>query len=461
MRPIRVCAALWVALCVISCGTGAAPGDETAGDDPDPVFTVEERARLMALAPDTLPHPDDASNQYADSEEAAALGQRLFFDASFSGVLWDGDNSLPNSGSLGSVGETGKVSCASCHVPSGAFADNRSMGNSTHSVSLGAGWTLRRSPSLLDVAAARMIMWDGHRDSLFSQVFGPIESNNEMNSSRLFVAEQIFAKHRTEYEAIFGPMPPLDDPARFPPLTPETTGCQKIGVGPGDFECHGMPGDGAEFDGMAPADQDAVTRVVVNAGKAIGAYERLLSCGQGRFDAWAHGEESAMSRAEQRGAALFVGRAKCVDCHEGPFFSDQKFHNTGLLPKPVAVVILDADDNGAIDGLAGALSDPLNTKSAWSDGDDGRLPASVGPGMLGAFRTPTLRCVAKRPSFMHTGQMQTLEEVVDFFAAGGHAHGYPGTKEIAPLDLSEREKSELATFLRALDGPGPPQKLLQ
>ena len=48
-------------------------------------------------------------------------------------------------------------------------------------------------------------------DTLFNQVFGPFESVVEMNSSRLFVAQQTFRVHRAEYEAIFGPMPPLDD----------------------------------------------------------------------------------------------------------------------------------------------------------------------------------------------------------------------------------------------------------
>ena len=53
--------------------------------------------------------------------------------------------------------------------------------------------------------------------------------------------------------------------------------------------------------------------------------------------------------------------------------------------------------------------------------------------MNGAFRTPILRCVAQRPSFMHTGQLATLAEVVAFFARGGDPFGYPGTSEIARL----------------------------
>jgi cytochrome c peroxidase len=295
-------------------------------------------------------------------------------------------------------------------------------------------------------------------------VFGPIESAAEMNSSRLFVAQQVFALYRDEYEAIFGPMPPLDDADRFPPLSAELTGCTPLnGQAPlqCDGEVHGSPGDGAEFDAMTPDDQDAVTRVVVNVGKAIGAYERLLSCGAGRFDAWIHGDDTATDNAEKRGAKLFIGKGKCIDCHDGPFMSDQQFHNVGLVPTLVAASFIDADDHGAIVGLAAAQDDPLNTRGAFSDGDDDRLPATLDPSLDGTFRTPMLRCVAMRPSFFHTGQALGLPPVIDFFDRGGDLPGgYPGTSEIAALGLTAQEKSDLVAFLRALDGPGPDASLL-
>jgi cytochrome c peroxidase len=75
--------------------------------------------------------------------------------------------------------------------------------------------------------------------------------------------------------------------------------------------------------------------------------------------------------------------------------------------------------------------------------------------MLGALRTPTLRCVAKRPSFMHTGQMQALEQVIDFLSAGGDPHGFVGKNELLPLALGPGDKSDLVAFLRALDGANP------
>lgn len=448
----KVASSAAVALVVLggvlgACGsTGDAPSL-----DPNAVnFTEAERASMATLAPATLPGaPVDVTNKYGDLPAAAALGEKLFFDPGFSGVLWEGDNDGGPT-ALGKLGDTGKVACAGCHQPEAAFADARSLG---HAVSLAAGWTLRRSPSLYDVSEAKLLMWDGRRDSLFSQVFGPIEARNEMNSSRLFVAERVFAEYRAEYESIFGALPPLDDARRFPALGPATTGCKGAGTSP--KECHGMPGDGAEYDGMAEADRDAVTLVVVNFGKAVAAFERTLRCGPGRFDAFVHGDASALTAAEQRGLRVFLGKGNCVGCHSGPFFSDQKFHDVGLHAVTVATTIIDPDDQGASVGLASALADPINSKSKWSDGDDGRLPASVDPSMLGALRTPTLRCAAMRPSFMHTGQLHTLEDVVEFFAKGGDAHGFAGKNELAPLALDEGEKRDLVAFLRALDGTAP------
>ncbi len=426
-----------------------------AGADPAPTFTPAEWSALQALSPSTLPSaPADVTNAYADSAAAAALGQKIFFDPGFSGPLLDTDND-GSSESLGMAGQTGRVACAGCHLPSGDFSDTRSF---QRQISLGAGWGRRRAPSLLDVGQARLLMWDGRRDALYNQPFGPLESVVEMNSSRLYMSEQLFARYRAEYEAVFGPMPPLGDTTQFPTLAATLTGCQPGNPTDPQPTCdgtfHGAPGDHAEYDGMTPANQTAVTRVVVNAGKALGAFERELTCGAGPFDAWMHGG-TAPSRAAQRGAAVFVGRGRCVTCHAGPFMSDQEFHNVGLEPEVVQQAFLDSNDQGAATGLAAAIADPLNSSGAFSDGADGRLPTSVAASMTGAFRTPTLRCVATRPTFMHTGQIGSLADVVAFFDAGGNSTGYPGASEVAPLGLSPLDQSDLVAFLGILTGPGP------
>jgi cytochrome c peroxidase len=437
---------------------GGAAGQAATSDDPEPQLTETVRAALAELAPAALPAPPaDASNAWADDPAAAALGQVLFFDPGFAGALLDGDND-GSPQALGLKGDTGKVACAGCHQPAAGFSDARTI---RRQISLGSGWGLRKAPSLLDVGQSTLLMWDGRRDSLFGQAFGPLESPVEMNSSRLYAALQIFAHHRTAYEAIFGALPPLDDGERFPALSATQTGCSQLDQ---DSKCigvsRGAPGDAAEYDALAPADQAAVTRVWVNVGKALGAYERLLDCGTGAFDAFMHGDEQALSRAEQRGAALFVGKAQCSGCHSGPYLSDEKFHNVGLQPQVVATVFLDANDPGASQGLASAQADPLNVAGPFSDGDDGRLPKNIPKTYVGAFRTPRLRCVEGRPSFMHTGQLLTLAEVVDFFDRGGDHFGFPGQSELLPLELKPRERADLVAFLAALTGPGPRAGLL-
>jgi cytochrome c peroxidase len=422
----------------------------------------EELAPLVLPAP-----PPDVSNRYADDAAAAVLGQKLFYDPAFSGALLDLDaDGGPDS--LGLRGDAGKVSCAGCHEGENGFLDTRSV---FKQISLGTGWTHRRTPTLLDVGQAKVIMWGGRHSTLHSQVFGPLESPLEMNSSRLFVAQRIAQEYAEQYEAVFGAgtLAPLADEARFPPLTALTTGCRLAEpvdhprLEPPDplYTCHGMPGDGAEYDAMSSADQDLVTRIVINMGKAIAAFERQLGCGPSRFDAWVHGDAQALSAEEQRGFDVFVGKGGCVTCHNGPYFSDQKFHNVGLAEGETRAGIYNGDDRGAALDLAAAASDPLGVAGEYSDGDDDRLPADVGPEYEGAFRTPTLRCVGTRPSFMHSGLLLTLSEVVDFFDRGGDPSGsYLGESVLQPLGLTDEEKADLVLFLNALEGPGPPKELL-
>jgi cytochrome c peroxidase len=430
-------------------------GSPPDASDPDPAFTPDEKAALAQLHYDGAAPPADPSNAYSDLPAARTFGQRLFFDPSLSGPLLEGDND-GGSSTLGKVGEAGKVSCAGCHVPKARFIDDRSP---HRQISLAAQWTHRRSPTLLEIAFMPLYNWDGRRDALWNQAMGVMESDREFNASRLFVAEQIFRLHRSEYEAIFGALPPLDTAPRFPQLAPADAGC-KLKSGK-SVDCRGVPGDPA-YDAMSPADQTAVTTVTVNVGKAIAAYLRLLRCGPSRFDAWLDGDPNALTRAEQRGAALFVGKARCASCHGGPRLTDGKFHNVGLQPGTVAVAFIDDDDRGAAEGLALALTDPLSSQGAFSDGDRKTLPAAVTPEHEGAFRTPTLRCIGKQPSFMHTAQLTSLEQVVAFFSRGGDPPGgYPGKSELVRLGLDERERADLVAFVGALDGAGPASGLLE
>jgi len=438
-------------------------GDAQTGDGAaPPTVDPAAMAQLQMLSPATLPSPPpDVSNAHADDPKAAALGQSMFFDTGFSGALLDPAND-GGPGTLGMRGQTGRVACMSCHDPAAGFVDDRSPGKQ---ISLGAAWGRRTARSLIDVGQAKLLSWDGRHDTAYGISVGVLESPADLNSSRLYAAEQVYQRYKVAYEAIFGPLPPLDDTSRFPPMTAAVTGCQGTVTYTPEPTCsqipHGVPGDGAEFDGMAYADRQAVTVVAVNMGKAIGAYLRLLNGGPSRFDAWMHGQSDALDASEQRGAQLFVGAGGCVACHSGPYLSDGRVHNIGLQATAVSPIqFIDANDQGALIGIQEAIGDPLNISGQFSDGNDGRLPPTVNPLMNGAFFTPRLRGVSKQPSFMNTGQLTTLTQVVEFFNSGGSSAGYPGTSEIGPLGLSAQDVADLVAFLGSLDGTAPAASLL-
>jgi cytochrome c peroxidase len=430
---------------------GAARND---GPDLAPVLDERTLAALRALRYDDAPVPPDPSNAAAQLPGARALGHRLFFEPSLSGRLLSQDNDGTEP-TLGVRGEAGRVSCSACHVPATGFFDTRSP---HQQISLASQWTRRRAPMLLEAAFLPLFNWDGRHDTLWSQAIGVIESPVEFNSSRLFVAQQIFRRHRAEYESVFGEMPPLGDATRFPSIDPLAAGCDE---GTKDVaRCHGKPGDGAEYDGLPAEDQARVTRVMVNVAKALAAYVSELRCGPGRFDRWLDGADT-LTPAEQRGAVLFVGKGDCVRCHSGPRLTDGSFHNVGLRPATVAVAFTDNGDRGAGEGIPLALSDPLESGGSYSDGSRETLPAEATAAHEGAFRTPTLRCAERAPSFMHSGQMRTFDQVVAFFDMGGYPPpGYPGTNELVPRGLDPAERSDLVAFLHTLTGEGPKAELL-
>lgn len=433
-------------------GQAGAPGDggSKSGDGGAPpsgelsAAEIERRLRELVL-PENPEVPPDPTNAYADNLAAVDLGKKFFYDTRFSGPLLAHDNT-GGPGTVGRTGEVLKVACVSCHVPEDGYVDTRSTRGQ---LSLASGWTRRRTQSLLDLPQVRFMTWGGKRDSAYSVVFGVIENALEFNSSRLFVAQQIERLYKDEYEAVFGSFPPL---SRYEPLDPEKSGCEA------------MPEDPVNTICVRPGFEDSdVTRVVVNFGKAIGAYLRILSCGRSRFDDWMDGK-AEFTEEEEAGAALFVGAGKCSTCHSGPYFSDQKFHNVGVPGALSPFTGVDTGgDKGASVALRELLADELNSKGPFSDGDDGRLdtlPEDLSE-LEGAFRTPMLRCAGRRPSYFHNGEFRSLYDVVDHFINGGSGKlGVVGVSEIEPLGLSKEQRDQLVAFLRTLDGLGPSPGIL-
>jgi cytochrome c peroxidase len=334
----------------------------------------------------------------ADDPAAAALGKALFEDAGLS--------------------PSGKVSCASCHDPTKQLSDARPR-------AVGAAEGTRRTPTIALAAHARWQTWDGRADTLWAQALGPLEEPTEMDGSRLFAARRVLTAHAAKYAEAF-PDGPRPDLSKLP--------------------LQGKPGQ-ASFDGMGAEDRESVTRVFVNAGKAIAAYERTFRVTESRLDAYVTGNRDALSPLEKLGLSTLV-HVGCMQCHWGPRLTDDAFHNTRAVGGAVA-------DRGRLDGVARLQKSEFLATSAWSDDRSARDVSGViaSPSLLGAFKTRTLRAVAKAAPFGHAGAAEELSTVTETYGTGGLPAGDPravGVAEpwVAPFGVTSQWA--LVPFLETL-----------
>jgi cytochrome c peroxidase len=431
-------------------GASAACSDDSSGSTVDGIFTQQEWTQIQALSP--LPAlPADPTDTHADSSAAAKLGQEMFFEKSFSGALAVGNNGM--NGGLGNVGDTGKISCSECHNVTDWFQDTRSQ---PPNVTLGANWLPHRAPSLVNACFYTWYHWDGKFDSMWGAAVGGVENPKSFNSSRLQVAHAVYTKYKNDYDAAFTPAldPALDpsasDASRFPPA--------------------GMPkasptAPNGPWEGMTSQDQDTVNRIVANVGKSLQAYLRQLTSRNAPFDQYVAGNHDAISTQAKQGLQLFIGKAACVACHSGPFFSDNKFHVTGV-PQNLGGPNAPAVDTGRYSAVPVTLAYTWNTNSPYSDDTmTGKLTGlAQTTSETGQFRTKDLRQVAEVGPYMHAGQFATLAAVLDFYNKGGGDPGtYSGTKDplIVPLNLTSDEQAAIIAFLQTLTGDPIPANLTQ
>ena len=166
--------------------------------------------------------------------------------------------------------------------------------------------------------------------------------------------------------------------------------------------------------------------------KAISAYERTLISGDTAWDRWKAGDNTAISMSAYRGWNIFQA-IKCNNCHDGVLFTDQQYHNIGI----------GMDQN---------------------EPDPGRGKVTNKPEDTGAFKTPTLRDVARSAPYFHDGSAKTLEEAVDIMLAGGKPNQYLDKKNLEPHKILPEQREDLLNFLRSLNvdckltKPALPQK---
>lgn len=303
----------------------------------------------------------------------------------------------------------GTLSCAACHVPNGSFADGRAQ-------AMGRVPLARNTPSVWNAGLQRWFGWDGAHDSLWAQSIRPIVAPEELAADARHVARLL--------------------------------------RGDAELEC-------LHRKAFGPGGDDE--RLLVDAGKALAAFQETLVSGRTPFDeyrdALARGDAQAAARypaAAVRGLKLFVGRGNCSVCHFGAAFTNGEFHDVGV-PFFAGRGKVDA---GRYDGIRRLRENPLNLLGPHSDDASGAAATKTRhveqtQRAFGQFRTPSLRNAALTAPYMHNGRLATLRDVVRHYSEIDpervHSHGEAAL--LQPLRLNEGEIDDLVAFLESLTDP--------
>jgi cytochrome c peroxidase len=237
---------------------GSGSSDESSNTPKTTTTTTASSLRALSrpflaqyTRPADVPFPKD--NAYTPAREK--LGRTLFFDPRLSGSNW--------------------ISCASCHNPGFSWGDGlpRAVGHGMQVLG-------RRTPTILNLAWADSVFWDGRADSLEAQALGPIQAPGEMNQSIGDLAKKLAAIEG--YRPMFAAAYPGE------PIAPETVA------------------------------------------KAIATFERGVVSTPAPFDLWVMGDDAAMSDDAQKGFVLFNTTARCAKCHSGWRFTNDSFHDIGV-----------------------------------------------------------------------------------------------------------------------------------
>lgn len=404
------------AIVAIALGASGCPAGESGG--PAAAWSADELAVLRSLALASLPAPPPSpSNRVSDDPRAARMGQRLFFDPGLS--------------------RNGAISCATCHLPELHFTDGR-----VRSIGLGTG--ARNAPSIVGAAYSPWQFWDGRRDSLWAQALAPMETATEMGATRVEIVRHVVSdpRYAEDYRALFGAPPGLGDGSGLPDRASP----------------HGDPDAAAAWSRLPDPTRREIDRAFSNVGKAIEAYERLLVPGPSRFDRYverllagdASGAAGVLTSDEIAGLRLFVdsGRTQCLRCHNGPLLTNHGFHDVASGRGG------GAPDLGRFLGLQSLLLDGFNCLGPYSDAPRGAcqelefLSRRESSHRAGAFKTPSLREVARTAPYFHDGRFASLEQVIEHYRSPPAEAG----SELSPLALGDPEARQLVAFLRTLSG---------
>jgi cytochrome c peroxidase len=297
----------------------------------------------------------------------------------------------------------GVVSCAFCHHPDEGYARNTPTG-----VGIGGLVGNRNSPTSYNRILSKHQFWDGRADSLEEQAKGPIANPIEMGNTHDVCVGDLnkIEGYRLQFAAVF----------------PEGLTIDTVAKAIATFEraIVTLPSPADHYEPLRAferafaddlADLDAIKE------EDPELYSRYMALKKAS-------EAHPISESARRGRELFFGqKAGCTECHVGPNFSDEKFHNLGVgMDKP--------------------------------EPDLGRFLVTGDEKDKGAFKTPTIRNVELTAPYMHDGSQKTLEEVVEWYDKGGHPNPHLSDK-VKKLNLTVQEKEDLVAYMKALTGPFP------
>ncbi len=273
---------------------------------------------------------------------------------------------------------SGQIACASCHDPQLGWGDGKRLAFG-HDRKLGG----RNAMTILNTAFYDKLFWDGRAVSLEDQARFPVQDHLEMNEKLGDMENRV--KNYSGYK----------------PLFKKAFGNEEINM-------------------------DKIF-------KAIATFERTIVSPPSRFDLFIKGKQEAMTDDEVLGLHVYRTKAGCINCHNTPLFSDNKFHNDGQT-------------------LWGSENEDLGLYNVTKQKED-----------VGKFKTPSLREVVNTGPWFHHGNFPTLKDVVLFYNLGNPApiqKKYLGTARdsllpvtspmLKKLDLTEREIQALIAFMQAI-----------
>ncbi|MCB9922887.1 MAG: c-type cytochrome [Planctomycetaceae bacterium] len=295
------------------------------------------------------------------------------------------------------------VSCADCHHPDEGYARHTQFG-----VGIGGQEGGRNSPVSFNRILSGAQFWDGRAASLEEQAVGPIANPIEMGNTHEAAVDTVkkIEGYRLQFAKVFEDGVTIDNIGKA-----IATFERAIVTGPSPFDYY------EPVHAMQVAFKDDLEDLEALKDDDPDLYEDYMA-------KLKTSEEHPMSESAKRGREVFfTAKGSCTACHVGANLADEKYHNLGI-------------------GMD------------QEEPDLGRFAVTKDDKDRGAFKTPTVRNIGLTAPYMHDGSLKTLEEIVEWYAKGGHPNPHL-SKDIKKLELSDQDKKDLVEFMKACTGDFP------